>query len=377
MTPHDRMLTAYRRGIPDTVPVSPELWYDIPLAVTGVPFEEVALGTHPLWKVQLDAHRFFGSDAWIVAFPGASPAAPPPRVSSRRVGAEELEISTSWDTRGGTLTRVTRNTPGYYDWAITSPVADFERDMPGWEEVALPPPYSMDLADVTAAIAGTGPDGLVTAFVGKLFFDFVASAREGGSTQAVYDFADHESTLRALHERYVAWMAEMADSVLRRTPAEVLFVENGYSSLGIESPALYRRWDLPVVRAVADVARRKGALLHVHQHGPCAEVLGDLAAAGVSLVDPLERPPGGDITDLTGVKRRHGGRLALRGNIHAHEVLLRGTVCDVDRQVQECIEAAAAGGGYILATGDGAILGTPFENIRAMVETARRCGRYA
>jgi uroporphyrinogen-III decarboxylase len=105
-------------------------------------------------------------------------------------------------------------------------------------------------------------------------------------------------------------------------------------------------------------------------------VLGDLADAGVDLVDPLERPPGGDVTDLAAVKREHGGRLALRGNVHAHEVLLRGTTADVERQVRECLAAAAPGGGYILATGDGAILGTPFENLDAMAAAGKRWGGY-
>lgn len=376
MTSRERMLTAYRRRVPDRVPVSPELWYDIPLAVTGVPFEEVALGAHPLWQVQLAAHRRFGTDAWIVGFPGALAAAPEVATSTHRIGGAELEIRSSWRTSTGTLFRRTRNTPGYYDWAIESPVKDLRRDLPGWCEVALADPRTADLADLRAAIAGTGEDGLVTAFVGKLYFDFVASAREGGSTQAVFDFADDGTFLAGYHDRYVAWMTGMAETILAGTGARVLFIENGYASLGIESPALYRRWDLPVIAAVARVAHARGALLHVHQHGPSTAVLGDLADAGVDLVDPLERPPGGDVTDLAAVKRRHGDRLALRGNIHAHEVLLRGTTVDVERQVRECIEAAASGGGYILATGDGAILGTPFKNLDAMAEAGKRWGGY-
>jgi hypothetical protein len=39
------------------------------------------------------------------------------------------------------------------------------------------------------------PFGIVTAFVGKLFFDLIAAAREGESTQAIYDFEDHHEYL--------------------------------------------------------------------------------------------------------------------------------------------------------------------------------------
>ncbi len=188
--------------------MSPELWYDIPLAVTGVPFEEVALGAHPLWQVQLAAHRRFGTDAWIVGFPGALAAAPRSRDDARRrIGDGELEIRTQLaHLDRHAPARRTRNTPGYYDWAIESPVKDLRRDLPGWCEVALADPRTADLADLRAAIAGTGEDGLVTAFVGKLFFDFVAGAREGGSTQAVFDFVDDAAFLAGYHDRYVAWM---------------------------------------------------------------------------------------------------------------------------------------------------------------------------
>ncbi len=41
MTPRERLLTAYRRGIPDRVPVSPELWDATAIAVSGRPWHEL------------------------------------------------------------------------------------------------------------------------------------------------------------------------------------------------------------------------------------------------------------------------------------------------------------------------------------------------
>ena len=62
--------------------------------------------------------------------------------------------------------------------------------------------------------------------------------------------------------------------------------------------------------------------------------------------------------------------------MHSHKTLLRGTPDDVEREARECIEAAAEGGGFILASGDGVIAGTPFENIFKMVETGEKFGKY-
>jgi uroporphyrinogen decarboxylase len=376
MTPRERMLTAYRNQEPDYVPVSPELWYDIPLQISRVPFEDICLGNYPLWKIQLAAHEYFGTDAWIVPFPGRSAAAPEPEVKSRHIDEKTLEIEYVFPTSKGPLRRVTRNNDVYYDWAIEHPVKNLRRDMPKYEEVVLADPTQCDFSEMTDALAGVGDKGLVTPFVGKLFFDFIASAVEGESTQAIYEFNDHQDFLKELHVRYIRHMETMADVIIRATRPKVIFVENGYSSVGIISPAMYREWDKPVIEAVSKVAKAHGVLLHVHQHGPAMNVLQDLVEAGVDLIDPLERPRSGDVTDLAAVKRQYGGRVALRGNMHSHDVLLRGTPADVERQVKECIRSAGSGGGYILATGDGAIVGTPLENIHAMLQAGRKWGRY-
>ena len=101
-----------------------------------------------------------------------------------------------------------------------------------------------------------------------------------------------------------------------------------------------------------------------------------IADAGVDLVDPFERQPSGDTPALSLIKSLYGGKLAIRGNMHAHETLLRGRPDDVEREARECIEATAEGGGFILASGDGVIAGTPFENIFRMVEAGEKYGRY-
>jgi uroporphyrinogen decarboxylase len=80
--------------------------------------------------------------------------------------------------------------------------------------------------------------------------------------------------------------------------------------------------------------------------------------------------------DLADLKRRYGGRLTLKGNLHTTDVMLRGTADDVVRESRAAIDAAAAGGRFVLSTGDQCGRDTPDENLLAMVETARTYGRY-
>ena len=71
-----------------------------------------------------------------------------------------------------------------------------------------------------------------------------------------------------------------------------------------------------------------------------------------------------------------GSKIVLKGNLHTTDVMLRGSVDDVVATSRKAINDAAAGGGFILSTGDQCGRDTPDENLRAMVETARTYGRY-
>jgi uroporphyrinogen decarboxylase len=56
--------------------------------------------------------------------------------------------------------------------------------------------------------------------------------------------------------------------------------------------------------------------------------------------------------------------------------MLNGSVDEVVAASKRCIDEAGRGGGFVLSTGDQCPRDTPFENILAMVETARDYGRY-
>jgi uroporphyrinogen decarboxylase len=92
-------------------------------------------------------------------------------------------------------------------------------------------------------------------------------------------------------------------------------------------------------------------------------------------VNPLEISPMGDC-DLTEVKRTDGSKIALMGNLQTTDVMLRGSVEDVRAASKAALDAAGAGGGFILSTGDQCGRDTPDENISAMVEVARTYGKY-
>jgi uroporphyrinogen decarboxylase len=379
MTPRERMLTAYRRGMPDRVPVSPELWDATAIAVRGRPWHELVgpFAQVPWWHTHLHAFEYFDCDAWIVVGPGESPQQKEMhRTRSRFVDRETIETAITYRTPHGALAATARTTNVYADWLIEHPVKRFPQDMEAYASYYLTDPATYDLQEIGESLAGVGEKGLVTPLVGELFTSFLGTVREGGMVQTLYDIQDHPDYIKRLQSRYIEDIAERTRLILENTAAQAIFVNSNYSGPPIVSPRIYREWDKPVLQAVAAVCRRYDVPLHLHQHGHLLAVIEDIIEAGVSLVCPLLPPPQGDVRDLAEVKRRFGERIALKGNVDPIRVLLEGTLADVRSAVRDCLQAAAVGGSYILGTADSTVIGTPFENIHAFVETGKKYGQY-
>ncbi len=378
MTGKDRILTAFRNGRPDRVPVSPELWDAIPFRVSGRPFHEfggTTYGRSPLWRAQLEAYRFFGCEAWIPVEPGPS-ARQAGMVEARStfVGPDTIRTDLRYKTRLGTLGSVKISTPDYDLWNRSAPVQDVLRDMPLVEEFFFEDPDLLDYAPVREAWEATADDGICEGTVGNTFFEFLTLHREGGAVQVILDLADHAGYLRPLRDRYAAYLAAVAERLCDRTAVEGLFLNCGSSTLTVVSPRLFGEWDLPVVQAVAAVAQRRGKVFHYHLHGKGRGLLEPLVDAGVTMLCPVECPPRGDFL-LGEVKERFGGRLALKGGIDPF-LFRDASNGELERLVLGCLAEAAPRGGYTLATGDGVLKDTPFDRIRLLVEISHRHGGY-
>jgi uroporphyrinogen decarboxylase len=147
------------------------------------------------------------------------------------------------------------------------------------------------------------------------------------------------------------------------------------TSMSVINPNLHRRYSLPFGKAIVAVCRRHGVATQYHMCGRCRAALPITAEMGISGFDALECPPTGDV-DLAEVKRTFGAGISIKGNVNSITVMLRGTPADVERDVERCMAAAKGGGGYVCSVGDQCPPETPDENIFALVEAARRLGRY-
>lgn len=136
------------------------------------------------------------------------------------------------------------------------------------------------------------------------------------------------------------------------------------------SPAMFREFLLPEYAYCFGPVLEAGKMVHFHSCGCVDAVAADLAALGVTVLNPIQARA----NDLARIKRETAGRMALHGGIDT-AVLAAGTVADVRREVERVMALLKPGGGYVCGP-DQSIPGIPPQNLQALWDTARELGRY-
>ena len=379
MSPKERITVAFRNKKPDRVPVSPELWDVIPIKVSGRPFYEfsgTSFGKIPLWKGQLDAYKYFGCEAWVPVEPGPSDRQKKIAESkSYFVSKDLIQTDAIYKTSKGNMKEVKHSTFDYDLWSVERPIKNLFEDMPKLEEYFFENPSELDFSEIEKAYKETGDAGICEGIVGNTFFEFLTLFREGGAVQVILDLNDRTDYFKPIQKRYIEVLSGIAEEIVKNTSVDGLFLNCGSSITNVIGPKFFKKWDIPLIESIGLVAKKYNKILHYHLHGKGRALLDDLVKAGVDIICPLEGHPRGDF-ELAEIKMKFGQRLALKGGIDPFSILRDGTLENIEKKVIDCIKNAGKGGGFILASGDGVLKETPFENIFAMVETAKKYGKY-
>ncbi|MBM4047455.1 MAG: hypothetical protein FJ279_20305, partial [Planctomycetes bacterium] len=113
--------------------------------------------------------------------------------------------------------------------------------------------------------------------------------------------------------------------------------------------------------------------LGLYTLGKIRHLLPMFADAGVHFVSTFE-PNEGDIT-LGEARKLYGRKFCILGNFDC-VILARGTVEDARKETLRCLREGMGPGGYILITGDEVPADAKLDNLKVMVETVEKHGRY-
>jgi uroporphyrinogen decarboxylase len=237
----------------------------------------------------------------------------------------------------------------------------------------FPDPSGATLEGYKKAQADMGDRGVVGLCVN---LPTLWTQRREPAEAAMLDFYDHRDVLDEAIAYETDWLEKLARRLceLEDRPDFVFFPNSGMITMqGIDA---LERYSVPALKKLTAIFSEAGIVTSLHCCG-LERALVEIAAMETDLdcIDPLEVPPMGDC-NLAELKEEFGDRLALKGNLHTTEVMLRMDPDGVEREARRCLQAAMAGGGYILSTGDQCGRDTPDENITRLVEVCERYGRY-
>jgi uroporphyrinogen decarboxylase len=371
MTPRERLLAVLHGEIPDCVPVCPDISNMVPARLTGKPFWEIYVYQKPpLWKAYIDAVKHFDLDGGFELYQYGNPYAGAKIVHRYPDGSFVTQFRNAETGEWGATVQV--------HTADNPPATDVKPEKLGlpatpstWEEIRGVKQWPTGGELMQLIRREMGDHGVVGQWLGGAGTCLLAGPED------IYAYADDPAPFLARRDQRLAQVEQSIAALSELDVKPDFLFCGGSGSLIWQTPAIFRELALPILKRATELACDLGIPTHVHCCGPERELV-RMAAEDTKLtvIDPLEIPPMGDC-DLAELKRLYGRKIVLKGNLHTTEVMLRGSVDDAIRASRRAIDDAAAGGGFILSTGDQCGRDTPDANLFAMVETARTYGRYS
>ncbi len=380
------MLTAFGLEEADHVPVSPDLSAMVPVRLSGRPFDEMFLDGRPhdgyasasVAEAYVDAVRYYGMDGWYIygSLPEIVPEGRPQWVErlEPRPGGGQIKYHEA-DTPHGPLTQKIIYFTDEPPWEDVKPIKDLKRDWPrlkalmGEEEDWEWEPVFRDRDRI-------GELGVYSMSIG-IPQDWWFFQRDGGYNSLFFDYVDEAAYIQEIMEYYTRYALARLEAALHATPQpDEIMLGGSASSLSVSSPNNFRQYDLPFVAEAARMCRTAGVYSHLHVCGK-ADRIAEMVAeeTEVDIIEPLEEPPGGNI-DIAEYKRRYGNRICLKGNLNTFDFMLNASPDEVEDRAKRLIDDCAAGGGFVLSTGDQCGRDTPDANLFKLVEVAKTYGRY-
>jgi uroporphyrinogen decarboxylase len=341
MTPRERLLTALSRGIPDRLPV-------MEMAIDWAVIRGAGAADYFDLVERLDLEGVAANQvAYLVGIRGAL-----------------LRHARTFTDPWGVRKRVMEELLPY---AVSHPVrtaADLDR--------ARPPDPRRD--PILAAVRETarrlrGRRAVVVVAP----VDFAAAWNLCGMERLLTSYLEEPGFARRIGEMVLEYGVALCRLAVREG-ADVVVLSDDYAHKTgpLMSPAQFREFVLPFLFEAVRSVRDAGALCVKHTDGDVRGLLEDIVGTGVDGVGPLEPAAG---MDLAEVKRRHGSRVAVVGNLDV-DLLCRGSVEEVRSATRELIGSVSAGGGHVLSSANTITSAVRPENFVAMVQAARNFGGY-
>jgi uroporphyrinogen decarboxylase len=194
----------------------------------------------------------------------------------------------------------------------------------------------------------------------------------GGLLNLMTDYILQPELARKLAQIAVDYHVELY-RLLIDEGVEIIVLGDDYAGKSgtMMSPEHFRNFILPGLRTIVQEIKNRGAFCIKHTDGNIWGIMDMLLSTGVDMLGPLEPA----YMALDEVRRYSGMKVGVVGNIDV-DLLSRGTVEQVVNVTKEQLKRISILGGHFLSSGNSICSSVKGENFMAMINTAKKFGRY-
>ena len=386
MTSRERILNVLNRKTPDRIPWAP--------LIDGYYLSSVKQKIN-----QVDAIRDFGGDVFARHIPTFKQTTANKSLAATRLGSSEDDngstnnISYTAGSKGdievsiteidGNITEITKTPLGTLQSKFVrneiSPFIPFptEHKIKTIEDLKIfryvvenleyEPTYNLFEKEEIYI----GSDGLATTTSPSAPFHSLMEI-EFGIENFYYMINDYQTELEELmdvmHERN-----KEIYKIIAASPAKVV-IDYENTSTTTQSPAIYEKYVERQINDYVDILHKSDKILLIHMCGKLKGLEKQIARGGMDGIVDIAPQPTGDVS-LGEARRMWGSDKIVMGGIDA--TAFKGLTPDgMSEYVKDILKDLGSGEGVLLGSADATPQGTSIENLRAVTEVVRECGKY-
>ena len=199
-----------------------------------------------------------------------------------------------------------------------------------------------------------------------------------GLEQAYMDLIENQELVAYCLDKLFDFSYQHTRRIFETIPGKVMisYVAEDFGSQEslLFSPHVIRSIFVPRMKRMIDLVHEAGAYAFFHSDGAIREIIPDMIAAGIDVLNPIQWRCKG--MDRAGLKRDFGEYVVLHGGVDNQYTLAFGSVEEVRQEVIDNFRILGEGGGYILAPCHNIQSVSPVENIVALYQTGFEYGGY-
>jgi uroporphyrinogen-III decarboxylase len=193
-------------------------------------------------------------------------------------------------------------------------------------------------------------------------------------SQLCIDPYEDESFYHELME-FLTSFQEQNYELLAQTGHECIGISGNMANGGLVGSDFFRKNIQPYETRLINAVKDQGKYVLYHNCGHARNLYDNYREMKMTVWETLSPPPQGD-NDLAEAKALLGNDIVLSGNLDQIVFLKKARVDEVKDAVEKLIAIGKPGGKYLFATSDYLEPDTPIENVKALIETAKECGKY-